>query len=78
MFIIKMILLIVNIVTFVATALFAIFDLYEQIVGTPCAERLLEMLHIPLSFNQFLIIQVICVVLMIISLNLRLKLSGKL
>lgn len=48
---INTILLIVNIISFIATVLFAIFGVYEQIMGPAGAEKLLKKLHIPLSYN---------------------------
>ena len=52
---INTILLIVNIISFAATVLFAIFGVYEQIMGPADAEKLLKKLHVPLSYNQALI-----------------------
>lgn len=72
------ILLIVNIISFVVTVLFAIFGIYEQIMGPADAEKLLKKLHIPISYNQALLIGFTCLVLMIISYILRAKLSGRL
>ena len=72
------ILLIVNIFSFVVTVFFAIFGVYEQIMGPADAENLLKKLHIPLSYNQALIIGFVCLALMIISYTLRAKLSGRL
>ena len=75
---INTILLIVNIISFAATVLFAILGLYEQIMGPADVEKLLEKLPIPLSYNQALIIGFVCLVLMTISYILRKKLSGRL
>lgn len=72
------ILLIVNTISFVITVLFAIFGVYEQIMGPADAEKLLKKLHIPISYNQALIIGFACLALMIISYILRAKLSGRL
>lgn len=72
------ILLIVNIISLAATVLFAIFGVYEQIMGPADAEKLLEKLHIPLSYNQTLIVGFVCLALMIVSYILRAKLSGRL
>ena len=71
-------LLIINVISFAATVLFAIFGIYEQIMGPADAEKLLKKLHIPLSYNQTLIIGFACLALMIISYILRAKLSGRL
>ncbi len=71
-------LLIVNIVSFAVTVLFTIFGLYEQIMGPAGAEKLLQKLHIPLSYNQVLIIGFVAIALMTICYILRAKLSGKL
>ncbi len=75
---INTLLLIVNIISLAATAFFAIFGVYEQIMGPADAEKLLKKLHIPLSYNQALIIGFICVALMIISYILIAKRFGTL
>ena len=75
---INTILLIINIISFAATVLFAIFGVYELIMGPADAEKLLKKLHILLSYNQALIIGFVCLVLMIVSYILRAKLSGRL
>lgn len=75
---INVFLLIINVISFAATVLFAIFGIYEQIMGPADAEKLLKKLHIPLSYNQTLIIGFACLALMIISYILRAKLSGRL
>ena len=64
---INTILLIANIISFAATVLFAIFGVYEQIMGPADAENLLKKLRIPLNYNQALIIGFICLALMIIT-----------
>ena len=69
---------VVIIISFVTTILFAIFGIYEQIMGPADAKKLLKELHIPLSYNQVLIIGFISLVLMIISNILFAKLSGRL
>ncbi len=75
---INVFLLIINVTSFATTVLFAIFGIYEQIMGPADAEKLLKKLHIPLSYNQTLIIGFACLALMIISYILREKLSGRL
>ena len=75
---INTILLIVNIISFATTILFAIFGVYEQIMGPADAEKLLKKIHIPLKYNQVLIIGFVCLALMIISYILRAKLLGRL
>ena len=73
---INTILLIVNIISFAVTVLFVIFGVYEQIMGPADAEKLLKELHIPLSYNQALIIGFVCLELMFVSYILIEKLSG--
>ena len=70
-------LLIINILSLIATVLFAIFGVYEIIMGPADAEKMLKKLHIPLNYNRTLIIGFVCVVLLIVSFILRAKLSGK-
>ena len=74
----NILLLILNIISVAATVLIAIFGIYEQIMGPADAEKLLKKVHIPLSYNQALIIGFVCLALMIVSYILRAKLSGKL
>lgn len=75
---INTILLIVIIISFAISILFAIFGVYEQIMGPADAEKLLKKLHIPLSYDQTLIIGFVNLALMIISYILKAKLSGRL
>lgn len=75
---INVFLIIINVISFAVTVLFALFGIYEQIMGPADAEKLLKKLHIPLSYNQTLIIGFACLALMIISYILRAKLSGRL
>lgn len=75
---INTILLIVNIISFIIIVLFTPFGIYEQIMGPADAKKLLKKLHIPLSYNQAIIIGFVCLTLMIISYILRAKLSGRL
>ena len=75
---INIMLLIVKIISFVVTVLFAIFGIYEQIMGPAGAEKLLEKLHIPLTYNQTLFVGFAFLVLLFVSHILRAKLSGRL
>lgn len=75
---IKKLLLIVNLFSFIATAVFAMFGIYEQIMGPASAENLLKKLRIPLNYNQAFIIGFVFLVLLIISYTIRAKLLGKL
>lgn len=68
---VNIVLLIVNIISFVITALFGVFGIYEQIMGPADAKKLLKKLHIPLSYNQTLIIWFVCLALLIITYILR-------
>ena len=71
-------LLTVNVVSFLVTILFAIFGIYEQIMGPADAEKMLKRLRIPLSYSQTLIVGFVCLALMFASYILRAKLAGKL
>ena len=74
---INIFLLIIIVTSFAATVFFAIFGIYEQIMGPADAEKLLKKLHIPLNYNQTLIIGFASLALMIISYILRAKLFGR-
>ena len=69
---------IVSIISYSATALFALFGIYELIMGPADAEKLLKKLHIPLTYNQTLIIGFIFVILAIAWYIIKAKLTGKL
>ena len=68
----------VSIISYSATALFALFGIYELIMGPADAEKLLKKLHIPLTYNQTLIIGFIFVILAIAWYIIKAKLTGKL
>lgn len=74
---INVVLLIVNVVSFAVTVLVGIWGVYEQIMGTAAAEKLLKKLHIPLSYTQTFVVGVLSMVLMTFSYLLREKLSGR-
>lgn len=69
---------IVSIISYSATVLFALFGIYELIMGPADAEKLLKKLHIPLSYKQILIIGFIFVVLAIAGYIIKAKLTGTL
>ena len=75
---IDIIMQIVSIISYSATALFALFGIYELIMGPADAEKLLKKLHIPLTYNQTLIIGFIFVILAIAWYIIKAKLTGKL
>ena len=75
---INIIMQIVSIISYSATALFALFGIYELIMGPADAEKLLKKLHIPLTYNQTLIIGFIFVILAIAWYIIKAKLTRKL
>ena len=75
---INIVMQIVSIISYSATALFALFGIYELIMGPADAEKLLKKLHIPLTYNQTLIIGFIFVILAIAWYIIKAKLTGKL
>ena len=75
---INIIMQIVSIISYSATALFALFGIYELIMCPADAEKLLKKLHIPLTYNQTLIIGFIFVILAIAWYIIKAKLTGKL
>ena len=74
---INVVLLIVNVVFFAVTVLVGIWCVYEQIMGSEAAEKLLKKLHIPLSYTQTFVVGVLSMVLMMFIYLLREKLSGR-
>ena len=75
---INVMLLLANIIFFVLIMLFAILGIYDQIMGPDDTKKLLKKLKIPLSYNQILIIELVCIVLLFVTYILQAKLSGKL
>ena len=64
----------IHIITLTVSALFVAFGIYEQITGPAKAEEeLLKKLRIPLSYNQVLIIGLICVFFSVLLHYLRNK-----
>lgn len=64
---VNVILPIVIIVCFVVTVLFVPFGIYEQIMGPADAQKLLKKMHIPLNYNQVLVIYFVCLALMMVG-----------
>ncbi len=75
---INIIVQIVSIISYSVTVLFALFGIYELIMGPADAEKLLKKLHIPLSYNQTLIIGFIFIILAITGHIIKAKLTEKL
>ena len=61
--IVSLVLWIVHIISSVITALFAVFAVYDLFMGHERAGKLLERLHIPLSFKQALVLGFSCLIL---------------
>ena len=74
-FLLNTILLILEIFLLIATMLFATFGLYTELAGDVGAERLLEILHIPLNPWQVIIIGLVCLALLSVCHFARTKLT---
>lgn len=75
-FLLKAFLLIVEIITFIGAVLFVvIFYAFDQIVGAPTTNKILSNLPFSISFDQLMIIGVVCFVVAIACHILREKLS---
>ena len=74
---INVVLLIANAISFAVTVLVGIWGVYEQIMGSADAEKLLKKLHIPLSYTQTFVVGVLNMLLMMFTYFLREKLSGR-
>ena len=69
---------IVSIISYSVTALFALLRIYELIMGSADAEKLLNKPHIHLSYNKTLIVGSIFVIFAIAWYIIKAKLTGKL
>ena len=76
--VVNIIAIIVMVISCLTTALFVIFGIYELIMGPGDAKKLLKKLHIPLIYNQVLIIGFASLILAIAGYILIAKLSGEL
>ena len=74
---VKTLLLIVSITAFVFSELSVVFFTIYEIFGYPTVSRLLEWLHIPLSYDQILVVGFICIAIAIITYFVRIKLFRK-
>ena len=70
---VKGFLLILIIALLVVDLLFVIWGLYEQLFGAARAMNLLEKLHIPLNYNQVLLIGIVCLAILCFLNVLRRK-----
>lgn len=75
--IIDKILLIVNIVFFVLTMMFHVLGVYELILGHTALENLLKKLHIPLTYNQVVVVSFVSLLITGWSYIAREKLNGR-
>jgi len=75
---VNIILLVVNIISFIIVLLFSVFGIYEQIMGPADSEKMLQKLHIPLNYHQTLILGFVSLIVMLVCYTLRAKLSGDL
>ena len=58
---------VLNIVSFIICSAVAIFSLYGEILGIPAAEKLLTKLHVPLNYDQTILIGLICSAILIVK-----------
>ena len=65
------------IISLIISAVFIVFGIYDQIMGPAATERLLEKLHIPLNYNQVVIIEFIWIAILIVSYILKVKFFRK-
>ena len=71
----NVVLLVINILSFVVSVVFCVFGIYEQIMGPADAKKLLEKLNIPLNYKQVLLLGFACIALLFISCVLKGRLS---
>ena len=75
---IEIVLWVLKIISYVVTAVFGLFGIYEFFAGPEGAARMLKKLNIPLSYVQVLVIGFSFLALLFVSSFLLDKLSGKL
>ncbi len=64
-------LLVISIISFMATVLFLLFGLYDDIFGPGKTERILSDLNISLTYNQLVLIGMVSIAVMMLSHFLR-------
>ncbi len=70
----KGILLLINILSFIGVAFFGVIGIFEQLIGPIFVDNLMETLNFSLTYNQFYLIGLSCLAVMIISYFIRKKL----
>lgn len=70
----KGILLLINILSFFGVAIFGVIGIFEQLIGPIFVDNLMETLNFSLTYNQFYLIGLSCLAVMIISYFIRKKL----
>ena len=63
----NIILMILKTISLIIWIIVGIFSLYGEIMGIPAAEKLLIKLHIPLNYDQTILIGLICLAILIIN-----------
>ena len=71
--IIRIVLLVINIISFSLLCIFALVGLVGEIFNPPMVEKLFAKLNISLSYGKFLLIAYICLAVLIITYFIRIK-----
>lgn len=74
-YLLKFLLLIVEIVACIFMTIFLIFCVFDEIAGAPATDKILSMMHFPIDYNQITTIGIISVIIVIVCIVLREKLS---
>jgi hypothetical protein len=67
----------INIISGLILAVYSILGTYHQIFGAENTRKLLELLHIPLSYNQTISIGFISLAIVLVTHIIRIKLLEK-
>ena len=70
------VLMVLNIITFIASVIFMILGIYEWLMGADGLERLLQKLPIPIRYKTTLIVGFTCLGICIITYIAILKIKG--
>ncbi|MBQ8783911.1 MAG: hypothetical protein IJZ57_09115 [Clostridia bacterium] len=67
-------LLLINILSFIGVAIFGVIGVLEELIGPIFVDNLMEAFNFSLTYNQFYLIGLGCLAVMIISYFIRKKL----
>ena len=67
----------INVISGLILVVYSILGIYHEIFGAENTRKLLELLHIPLSYNQTICVGFLSFAIMLVTYFIRTKLLGR-